>query len=78
MTDSPIKEKQKSSSARCTYASIQGLQVNAQVDFMQQNFHLKYDCRFSFAGMKAQIYDTVKLGGLSPGEILPEVPGQQA
>ena len=27
MTDSPIKEKQKSSSARCTDASIQGLQV---------------------------------------------------
>jgi len=30
------------------------------------------DCRFSFAGMKAQIYDTVRLAGLSPGEILPE------
>lgn len=30
------------------------------------------DCRFSFAGMKAQIYDIVRLAGLSPGEILTE------
>ena len=31
MTDSLIKEKQKSSTARCADASIQGLQVNVSI-----------------------------------------------
>ena len=79
MTDSLIKEKQKSSTARCPDASIQGLQVNVlKLSSVNRILHAKYDCRFSFAGMKAQIYDTVRLAGLSPGEILPEVPGQQS
>jgi len=29
------------------------------------------DCRFSFAGMKAKVYDIVRLAGLPPGEVLP-------
>ena len=30
------------------------------------------DCRFSFAGVKSQIYDIVRLAGLEPGQRLPE------
>ena len=39
----------------------------------RQFYSTEETCRFSFAGMKAQIYDIVRLSGLSPGEILPEV-----
>ena len=39
----------------------------------QNQCYLELNYRFSFAGMKAQIYDIVRIAGLSPGEMLPEV-----